>query len=133
MRKILHRERTMDYKTVSGIPIHASIECDAYSDRSVKGIITLPMGDRDAESHYMFNACLAPLSTASCIPDSCIHYLRVCDFLVEESLIMLYDSEWIVLPKGFVGCIILDIILRTFIDEYRIVSLPPKAGQIRYV
>ena len=133
MRKILHRERTMDYKTVAGMPIHASVKCDAYRDMSVKGIITLSMGDRDAESHYMFNACLAPLSTASCIPDSCIHYLRVCDFLVEESLIMLYDSEWIVLPKGSIGRIILDIILRTFIEEYRIVSLPPKAGQIRYV
>lgn len=52
--------------------------------------------------------------------------------MVDESL-MFYDSEWLILPRGSVGRVVLDVILQTFIDEYRIVSLPPKAGQIRYV
>lgn len=54
MRKILHRERVMDYKTVSGIPIHATVKCDAYSDRSAKGVITLQVGEPETKLRYMF-------------------------------------------------------------------------------
>lgn len=128
MKIILHQKKTVEYK-IMGITGEALVDYDVYANRSAKGVITTPSSKFMVQ--YGFEAHLAPLSIVSCIPESCIHYLRV--YTADEDTLMFYDSEWIILPKGSIGRIILDIILRTFIDEYRIVSLPPKAGQIRYV